>query len=281
VRGRWSELRISRPRPPARVAGQQRRTVRQTPRVRLLRGPGPRELALFAGLYALYDGARWIFAGRPATARRHAWWVIQLEHHLGIAVESDVQHALGAPVPSFVLSNIYLAAQLLVLPGVLLWLYRHSRHVYRGLRNTIAGAWLISIPVFALFPVAPPRLVQRGITDTVSHQAGLVLTGHSTMFYNPYAAVPSLHVGVAFAIGISLCCALRASWARALALAWGPLVSLAVVATGNHYIFDTATGLLTTAVAYAISRSWTKVARRTNRESPRPQLRVVPEPLRS
>jgi hypothetical protein len=57
--------------------------------------------------------------------------------------------------------------------------------------------------VFALFPVAPPRLAGIGIADTVNSQAAVALTGHSTVFYNPYAAVPSLHVGFAFAIGIA------------------------------------------------------------------------------
>jgi hypothetical protein len=37
---------------------------------------------------------------------------------------------------------------------------------------------------------------------------------------------------------------LRAPGAKALALLWGPLVSLAVVVTGNHYVFDIAAGLV-------------------------------------
>ena len=99
------------------------------------------------------------------------------------------------------------------------------------------------MPVYALFPVAPPRLAGIGMADTVSHHAAVALTGHSTVFYNRFAAVPSLHVGFAFAIGIAAAAALRAPTARALALLWGPLVTVAVVATGNHYIFDVVTGL--------------------------------------
>jgi membrane-associated phospholipid phosphatase len=47
---------------------------------------------------------------------------------------------------------------------------------------------------------------------------------------------------------------LRAPGAKALALLWGPLVSLAVVVTGNHYVFDIAAGLVVTAIGYAITR---------------------------
>ena len=66
--------------------------------------------------------------------------------------------------------------------------------------------------------------------------------------------MPSLHVGFAFAVGIAAAAALRAPGAKALALLWGPLVSLAVVVTGNHYLFDIAAGLVVTAIGYAITR---------------------------
>jgi hypothetical protein len=48
-----------------------------------------------------------------------------------------------------------------------------------------------------------------GMADTVSRQAAVALSGRSTIFYNPYAAVPSLHVGLAFAIGLAARAALR------------------------------------------------------------------------
>ena len=241
--------------------------------------PGPRQLALFASLYLLYDAGRWVFVGHLRTARAHAHWVIHLERSLHLAVEGSVQRMLDFGVASFLLSNIYLAAQLVVLPGALIWLYRRSPSVYRQLRNTVAGAWLIATPIFALYPVAPPRLAGIGIKDTVSHQAGVTLTGHSTMFYNPYAPVPSLHTGLAFAIGIAVAAAVHRPWIKRLALLWGPMVTLAVVATGNHYLFDAATGLFITGVAYALSRRACQV--RLRRPRMRESHRLVPLPARS
>jgi hypothetical protein len=234
---------------------------------------GRREVALFAAVYLLYDGARWVFVGNLRTARAHADWVIHLERSLHVAIEGHLQRLFDWPVASFMLSNLYLAAQLLVLPGALIWVYRRSPDIYPKLRNTVATAWLISTPVFALYPVAPPRLAGIGIRDTVAHQAGGALTGHSTMFYNPYAAVPSLHVGVAFAIGIAVSASLRRRWAKALALCWGPLVLLAVVATGNHFLFDGAAGLLVTAIAYALTTHAPRLrVRRRRASAPRPRL---------
>jgi hypothetical protein len=47
---------------------------------------------------------------------------------------------------------------------------------------------------------------------------------------------------------------LRTPWAKALALLWGPTVALAVVATGNHYVFDIAAGLLVTVAGFGAAR---------------------------
>jgi membrane-associated phospholipid phosphatase len=212
------------------------------------------EVRLFLLAYATYTLARWLFVGDLAEAREHARWVYELEQGAHVAVEGPVQCALDSPVASTLLSNIYLAAQLVVMPGTLVWLYRRSPAIYRELRNTILATWLIAVPMFALYPVAPPRLAGVGLVDTVSRQAAVGLTGRSTIFYNPLAAVPSLHVGFAAALGIALALALRPRWAQALAVLWGPLVALAVVATGNHYMFDIAAGLVVTALGFVAGR---------------------------
>jgi membrane-associated phospholipid phosphatase len=207
------------------------------------------QLLLFAGVYLLYLIGRWVTGGDMDAALEHARWVIDFEGRLG--VEREVQDALDSPASIWLLSNVYLAAQLAVLPASLVFLYRAAPAIYVRLRDTVLATWLLALPVYALFPTAPPRLAGIGMKDTVSEQAGVALTGHSTVFYNPIAAVPSLHCGFAFAIGIALYSALRNPIARTLALAWGPLVSLSVVATGNHYVFDIAAGVLVALAGFA------------------------------
>jgi membrane-associated phospholipid phosphatase len=210
------------------------------------------QFGLFLAAYVLYDVARWITVGEITPATEHAHWVLDLERSLGVAVEHSVQNALDGGAATWLLSNVYLAAQLVVLPGSLIWLFRRDKAVYRRLRDTILATWMLAVPIYAAFPVAPPRLAGLGMADTVSQQAAVGLTGHSTMFYNPYAAVPSLHCGFAFAIGIALAVAARRPLTKALWLLWGPVVSLAVVATGNHYVFDIAAGLLVAAAGYLV-----------------------------
>ena len=91
------------------------------------------------------------------------------------------------------------------------------------------------------------------------------LSGHSTIFYNAFAAVPSLHVGFAFAISIALAIALPQRWAKALVLLWGPLVTLAVVATGNHFVFDAAAGLVVTSAGFAARHRCSRASPATGR----------------
>ena len=82
--------------------------------------------------------------------------------------------------------------------------------MYERLRNTILATWVLSIPIYAAFPVAPPRLADSGLVDTITAQTGLALDSSlTTSFYNELAAVPSLHVGFAVAIGMAVAAAVR------------------------------------------------------------------------
>jgi hypothetical protein len=212
------------------------------------------ELKLFLAAYVLYNAGRWITAGDFGVAVDNAHWIVQLEDTLGVGVERSVQSALDGGVVMAMLSHVYLAAQLLVLPAALVLLYKRAPRVYRPLRDTVLATWLLSIPVYAAFPVAPPRLAGIGMADSVSANGAVSLTGRSSVFYNELAAVPSLHCGFAVAVGIALAAAAPGRMTKALALLWGPLVCLTVVATGNHYVFDIGAGLVAAAAGYGLGR---------------------------
>ena len=74
----------------------------------------------------------------------------------------------------------------------------------------------------------------------------------TTSFYNELAAVPSLHVGFAVAVGFALFAALRNPALKFLALLWGPVIGLAVVATGNHFVFDMVAGVVASVAGYGL-----------------------------
>src|ERR671915_232296 len=174
----------------------------------VLRSDARAQIGIFLLAYLVYSAARWVAVGDLATAQDHAGWIMDLERDLGIATESSVQDALSGTWIIWLLNHAYLAAQLLVVPGALIFLYRRSRPIYYRLRNTILATWLISIPIYAAFPVAPPRLADMGLVDTISEQTGFAMDSNlTTAFYNELAAVPSLHVGFAVAVGIAVAAA--------------------------------------------------------------------------
>jgi len=210
--------------------------------------------------YLLYSAARWLTVGDRPSAEAHAQWIVDRERDFHVAVEWSVQSALTGTPFLWVLNHLYLAAQLLVVPGALVFLYLRDRQLYERLRNAILATWLLSIPIYAAFPVAPPRLAGVGLVDTITSQTGFALNGKlTTSFYNELAAVPSLHVGFAVAIGIALAGALQNRVAKALALMWGPVVALAVLATGNHYVFDIVAGVAAAALGYGLGMFATRL----------------------
>jgi hypothetical protein len=225
-----------------------------TSRLARVRFPtGGAQVGLFFLAYLVYSAARYITVGDLASAQDHANWIMDLENSLGVAVESSVQTTLTGTWVLWLLNHAYLAAQLVVLPGSLIFLYRRSRPLYERLRNTILATWLISIPVYGLFPVAPPRLADSGLVDTISTQTGFAMDSSlTTSFYNELAAVPSLHVGFAFAVGMALAASFRNPLLKLAAHLWGPAIALAVVATGNHYVFDIVAGMVAAALGYGI-----------------------------
>ena len=125
------------------------------------------EIAIAVAAYLVYEAARFVAVGSYPTALAHAHQVVSLEQHLHLDVEGGVQDAfLHSPLLT-VLNYVYLAAQNLVLPASLVLLYRLNRTTYRTLRNTLLATWLLSLPVYALYPAAPPRLAGLGIVGFV------------------------------------------------------------------------------------------------------------------
>jgi hypothetical protein len=224
--------------------------LRRTPKL-----AGRRELALFGFAYLLYSLGRFVAIGDVDTAVANAESIVRLEESLLLDVEQGVQGALDGSWLLWVLNHLYLAAQLIVVPGALIWLYRRSRPLYERLRNTILATWLVALPIYALFPVAPPRLADVGLVDTITSQTGIALDSKlTTSMYNEYAAVPSLHAGFAVAVSAALAAVATTRRWRVVAWLWAPTVALAVVATGNHFIVDIAAGVAVTAVGYGLAR---------------------------
>ena len=130
--------------------------------------------------------------------------------------------------------------------------------MYRLIRNAFLISCLIGLFVYAVYPVAPPRLMtpsgyaeyeisgqppDAGFVDTMQQYSRLDYQAESMKpFVNPFAAVPSLHFGWAFLIGIAVLLARRHLLGLLFAVAMPVLMFFGVVLTANHFIFDAVTG---------------------------------------
>jgi hypothetical protein len=213
-----------------------------------------REGLIFAAAYLVYQLFRTVATGAEPLAVANAHRVLGAEAVLGIDVEAAAQRALDGTIWMTALSWIYLLAQPVVIPLVVVWVYRRSWAVYRVLRNTLIAGWMIALPIYALFPTAPPRLAGMGMGDSVSAESGIALeSDFTTLFYNPFAAVPSLHCGFAFACGLAVAAASSRRSVRLAGMAWGPLVSLSTVVTANHFVIDLGAGMAVTAAGLGVA----------------------------
>jgi hypothetical protein len=203
----------------------------------------PVEIAMVLGVYAAYEATRGLVAGDAHVALRHAQDVVSLERSLHVFVEGHVQRAAQA-VPGLIgtLGFAYLTLHLTVTGALLLWLHRRRPAVYPLVRTTLLLASALAVVGYVVFPTAPPRLSGVGIADTVSRGNVNLNTSLVSSFYNPFAAVPSMHVGYALIVSASLARYARHLLTRLAGLAYPPFVLFVIVATGNHFLADAAAG---------------------------------------
>jgi hypothetical protein len=148
-----------------------------------------------------------------------------------------------------VLGVCYLTLHLAVTAGVLVWFHQRRPAAFPLVRTTLLLASGIALVGFVVFPTAPPRLAGIGIADTVSGEHVDLNRGLVSSLYNPYAAVPSMHVGYALVVGAGVIRCVRRRVVRLAGALYPLFVLLVVVATGNHFFVDALAGAAVVVVA--------------------------------
>ncbi|KAK0730215.1 PAP2 superfamily-domain-containing protein [Lasiosphaeris hirsuta] len=143
-------------------------------------------------------------------------------------------------------------------------------------RRTMAMCNMLAFIVFTFWPCMPPRLLSAegydgdfadraksyGFVDTVHGVDGDSSVWTTNKFCNQYAAMPSLHFGYSFLIGLTIArIPLRKrgwmGWRRLAVIGLGmiyPTVILAaIVATANHFILDAVAGAIACALAWRLN----------------------------
>ena len=220
-----------------------------------------RQLTLFAGAYYAYRIVRGFTDGSAAVAFENARSLVDAERGLGLFFEPSFQHwAMGAPWLIDIGNWAYVNTHFVVTTSFLIWLYLARNSAFYFVRNMFVIAMALALVGYLVYPAAPPRLLpDLGFTDTVSAAVGHNQAHAASVLFNPYAAMPSMHVGFALMVAIP---ALRLVRLRALRIVWAlypAFVTFVVVVTANHFWIDGAFGALVAGVsaygAYALGRA--------------------------
>ena len=222
---------------------------------RYLREAG--ELALVAVAFLLYFVVRGNVSDRTDLAFANARELIEIEKSIGFYWEAEMQSWITGSKALIQLFNaVYFWLDFPLIAVVGLGFYFYRRREYTFTRDAILLSGAVALVAYNLYPVAPPRLVDEvGVIDTLERYSNFSYQAQSTDFFvNPYAAMPSLHVGWSFLLAFG---AVRGFPGNRLVLALAVLHPLSqtasTVLTGNHYLIDGLGGLAASAIGLALA----------------------------
>lgn len=219
-----------------------------------------RQVALFMTAYQLYRLVRGL-ANDPGSAQAafsNARELIHVERGLNIFIEPSLQaFASGQQWLLDGASWMYINAQTSITLGALAWLYLFRNPSFYFVRNMFLVAFGVALIGYTVFPTAPPRFFPEwGFFDAVSDFTGVPQDSVTiNELFNPYAAVPSMHVGFALMISVPLARLVR--W-RPLKVFWALyplLVVFVIVVTANHFIADAVLGALAAGIGALAARA--------------------------
>jgi hypothetical protein len=211
-----------------------------------------RQAALCLVVYEAYSLVRGAVWNQDITAFNNARTVITFERGLHLFFEPSVQTWTASKHWLIVILDwLYINSQFSIAMVVLTFIYlRHNRSFY-FVRNMFLVAMLLALVGYIIFPTAPPRMFPEwGFRDTVSQLTGIPPENPTVnAIFNPYAAVPSMHIAFALMLAGSLSRLTKRRVVKALCWLWPPLILWTVIATGNHFWFDAFWGVVVAAGA--------------------------------
>lgn len=237
------------------------------------------EVLVIVWLCWLYDDVANLAPLRRHVAYAHARSILHLEQLVHLDPEAALNRWLaGHHAVALWVSNYYDNAHFVVTLGMVGLLWWRYPSLYRPLRNSLVLINVVGLAVFWFYPTAPPRLLDPGrYLDVVAatHAFGSWHTGTLATAANQLAAMPSLHIAWAAWSSLAMWRVLgsyrnRGGYRNWLALAvwlYPVVTTLAVMATGNHFLLDALAGLATMVLCTVIADRWqwwwtTRLARR-------------------
>jgi membrane-associated phospholipid phosphatase len=200
----------------------------------------------------IYFGVRGYTEGSYAEAVDNAHQLLALEERLGLDHEQWLQSVVAPSDRLETLANwVYIWGHWPVIIATMIWLGWHHRRHFLRLRDAMMVSGALGMVVFVSYPVAPPRLANLGMVDTVTQSSESYRILQPPAFVNQYAAMPSLHSGWDLLVGMAIFAAASTLALRLVGVALPILMGLAVVATANHYVVDVVAGVTLVLIGHA------------------------------
>ncbi len=178
--------------------------------------------------------------------------------------------------------DVYAFCHIFVTLAVVAWLFVDHRGRFGLVRNVVFLTNTLALVGYELFPMAPPRLVS-GIQyaghsvhfqDTMRHVLGTGTLNGTPIGYNPFSAMPSLHVAWALIVGACLLLIAHNPLVRILGVIYPAVMIFVVVITANHFLLDAVGAAVVAGLATLLALGLQTLARHLHR--PQTGLRLCP-----
>lgn len=217
------------------------------------------QLLIIAAAYYAWRYARGAVTGPQWLAFANARDLLEIERSLGLFFEPDLQKwgiAQGWPgdLASWSYQNLHFRGSCLML--ALIYFLRPGSYPF--VRNMVIAAMAISTMAYLAYPTAPPRFFPDlgfVLSQDVTGNRPL-LSDPGNPLFNPFAAVPSMHVGLSMILSWSLALLLRNPFAKVFFALYPVFMIWIVCATGNHWWLDALFGAWTALLAALVASAF-------------------------
>ncbi|MGH2448168.1 MAG: phosphatase PAP2 family protein [Chloroflexota bacterium] len=214
------------------------------------------QIGIVLGMEQAYELTRGRIPHETDAALLNAYRLLDFEWTHGMFIEQRLEHfflqfqSLMTAVDLF-----YIIGHVGMTIGALVWLYVWRRQRFGFMRNMLMISTAIALVAFYLYPTAPPRLLWNyGFVDPLQlhHLVGAGGAQPGSYTYDPYAAMPSLHVAYALVATWSLVRAQSSRWVQGLTLVYPVAMAAVVLISANHWVLDVFGAVATVGIARVI-----------------------------
>lgn len=218
------------------------------------------QIILLLLCFQAYKMVRKTFIQRAEqVAYDHAVDVLHLEGRLGLDFELDFQGwVLDRPHWLISIFNNFYAYYMYIFYGCFVVAMFFAVERWRYHRRWFLISMVLATPIYAIYPLAPPRFMAPfgwNFVDTLAVYGPNYFSSNGLVTANRFAAMPSMHVGwtTLAAISLATCLPWRRT-GRVIAAFLIAMITITVIVTGNHYWLDAVGGWIVIAVAALINR---------------------------